>query len=358
MKMIFNFEKKIDNIITLKQEQIEAQANAKITEAFQFDILKRQFIEKLWQNRESNENSYVIYISEEKLENINFSTALSSKVFIEKMKNILQNNNIVEIGGNLEAIHFKQSSNGIGEYCYSLSKCNNVAFLLSKNGIKILINGEIALENSLFVDEQDYIEYSNKKDITEINEIFKEYQEELNKEGLNLDIFLQDHSSIKSISGNSIYKNVLRSDHQKYMKNHLRDFLSKNIRRTFNINYVLTHSKRQIDIYTEDIDFYFITIKWMGVSVSECGTRLNPPKTDYDIRCGVTETLDYIKELRELEGFSEQTLKKGFLVVFDAREENESVQYNNYEFVDKELKKYVKHFQAITEFKLDKKISA
>lgn len=358
MKLTFNFEKKIEKIVASRAEELKAQAATKIVEYFQFDILRGQYIEKLWRAKGVSDDTYIIYINEDDLKEINFSIVDNSKKFIDNLCQILEGCNIVNINKELEVIDSCKYSNGIINYCYDISKSKNCAFLMGRNGIKIFINGEMVLQNSLFIDDNDYEEYTKKKDISEIKVVFKKYKEDVENGKIDLSEFFVNNEKISKIDANLVTSNILRNRPEKYIKEHIKDFLSKNIRRTFNMNYDLKYSNSQIDLYTEDNDFYFITIKWLGSSLSDCGTKVDPPLSDYYARSGMIQTLEYIKELREIEGFSERTLKKGYLIVFDARDIKNPIQYYTYENIDVELRKYMDHFDILNEILLNKPISA
>ena len=69
-------------------------------------------------------------------------------------------------------------------------------------------------------------------------------------------------------------------------------------------------------------------------------------------REGVVQTLEYIEELINT---SEKSLRCGYLVIYDARDKKKVIDFQNYNFVDLELRKFEQNFKLLKIVPLDKR---
>lgn len=86
-----------------------------------------------------------------------------------------------------------------------------------------------------------------------------------------------------------------------------------------------------MDIYFDVCgELYFIEIKWLEISINDDGSGFSTKYIDSRAGDGVTQTLEYIEELMNT---SEKSLRHGYLVVYDARDNQSPIDFKDYSFV-------------------------
>jgi len=175
----------------------------------------------------------------------------------------------------------------------------------------------------------------------------KQYQQRLSTQ-LQYSAFFTEKSLLKQAG---ITKNsILRNKPEKFMRDSLFDYLKTHMKHSFFIENELSRTKRKLDIFTEvDGKFYFFEVKWLGESISACGTKISTTYDQKRAHDGVVQTLQYIEELINS---MEEEVAAGYLVVFDARETQTVIDYKNYEFVEDQLKTYLPSFEALDQLYL------
>ncbi|MBK7957214.1 MAG: hypothetical protein IPK03_03350 [Bacteroidetes bacterium] len=129
----------------------------------------------------------------------------------------------------------------------------------------------------------------------------------------------------------------------------LRAFLVENMRNDilFGKEYILESLKRlDINIFDDYGDLYFIEVKWVGLSVHSEGNKIGTKYDHDDINpAAINQSLKYIRELVE----KDQTIKIGYLAVFDAREQDLKDTFTNFDLssIDNENQKYYTNFKKI-----------
>ena len=73
---------------------------------------------------------------------------------------------------------------------------------------------------------------------------------------------------------------------------------------------------------------------------------------DFRARAGVTQTLEYLEELMNS---SEKGWRHGYLVIYDARDIKKEINFQNYEFVREELRRYKQYFSVLKIISLEKR---
>ena len=162
-----------------------------------------------------------------------------------------------------------------------------------------------------------------------------------------------DNATLRQIDSGYIKRNILKNRPEQFMRDQLCQYLTENMRYTFTTEPELGQTKKELDIYFDvSGELYFIEIKWLGVSVNNKGTGLSKAYTDSRARKGVIQTLEYIGELLNT---SEKSLRHGYLLIYDARDKKKDVDFNEFSFVDSDLKSYLDYFSVLGILPLVKK---
>ena len=200
------------------------------------------------------------------------------------------------------------------------------------------------------------MKYKEKKDISKINEVIDNYSRQFLTLQVNYMSLFADNATLRQIGINDVKRNILKNRPEQYMRDQLCQYLTDNMRYTFTIEPELGQTKRELDIYFDvSGDLYFIEIKWLGTSINDSGTGLSTTYGNSRAKEGVTQTLEYIDELLNS---SEKSLRHGYLLIYDARDDKKDIDFHNYSFVDEKLKIYLEYFSVLSVLPLSKKHSA
>ena len=317
-----------------------------------YRILYSRTFTDYWSSRINKNIFFTIYFRTDILNDINIKE-INEK--INKLDKILLSNNFIEIDkdGNILVSYNKTFYNqhDMKEELKKLSKTNCV-FFFGKDGIDKFINGESLNDINIFYTSIDLKRYSEKHHISELNQVIQEYATICIPQQCEYMSVFAENALLNRIDPNLITRNILRNKPEKYMRDHLLNYLNEHMQHTFVKETELVHSKRELDIYTEDSDssLILIEIKWLGSSVNELGTKIGTTYTN--ARKGVKQVLEYIKELTVTPGAN---LKSGYLAVFDARDEDIPIDYGDYDtYIDVELKPYLQLFGILPTIPLKK----
>jgi|GEM_PF-4115844 len=211
-----------------------------------------------------------------------------------------------------------------------------------------------------FFTEADYRKYQELRDINDYEIVINEFREELKKYHVYSNFFVPRSCLVALFSKGGYHgkENILRNKPEDHLRNALKDYLTKNIKRTFNIyrEPQMDSSSRRVDIISED-DFgniYFFEIKWIGQSINDDNSRVSTRYDSERVIEGTEQTLQYIKEFLE----SNKNVSVGCLVVFDARQEKinyEDIQeyQNAVSEVKSKYKDYIQFYQKIDDLHID-----
>ncbi len=294
---------------------------------------------------------FCILIEEEHLYNLNFDKIKSNLRGSISQKLQTENHIIVDNEFNaLESYTLYSKDSSEAQRTYIKTSQNRICVLfISEAGIHYFFDGH-SEGNTIFFTEYDIKTYYRKKDISEIFDVLKEYKERLKQQHVYSKFFVHKTSLIRIFREENYIdnKNLLRNKPEQIFRDDLRAFLSDKIRATFNISkeYQLDSNKR-IDINTEDDvgNYYFLEIKWMGISINPADTA---PQTSYGenhIKKGVSQTLKYIKELKD----SKKTVKLGCLTVFDARDSKDEIKFEPYDYIENGLDEHLPNFRPVAD---------
>ncbi|MFX0549530.1 hypothetical protein ACOAKC_09340 [Hathewaya histolytica] len=338
------------NTLAKKANEILKQSRNTIMDIPEYKILCSQYLYKFWSKRSNKSQMFIIYIHEEEIKNLNIKQ-ISKNLNATVMERLKSNNEIL-VNNKFEVLkseYIKYSNTREAYKAYKDKSSNEYCvFFFGSKGVETFIKGE-SEDLNIFYCEEDLLRYSEKKHISEIKDVLSTYQNRWLTQQCEYSLFFESNYNIERIG--SKYKNLLRNKPEKLMRDHLRKFLNDHMQHTFVIETELASSKKKLDISTEvDGKFYFFEIKWLGKSINECGTKIGTTYSDSRARDGVKQTLEYIDELIVDMNIN---VKCGYLVVFDARDKQNEIQYKNYEFIDKNLCRYLDNFDVIDYLRIE-----
>lgn len=346
--MDFNDLKKFINDKPRELEALlEARRNS-ILNTPELKILHAKQLTNFWTNR-VNKDLTCCFILEESIVDFLDLDAISdnlSYTINEKLKThrILYVNEKFEI---LNSSHHEINE----KFILDESSSGKVIFFFGKYGIDIAVRGRIFPKINVFYDEADRIKYLKKFHISQIQECLKGYEKYIRQPGVN-EAFFASKALITKIVPLNKTLNVLVNKPENRLRNNLLSFLNMHTQHSFSKENEL-NNKRELDLYTEvEGKKYLIEVKWLGISVNDDETDLCKKVTDVSARNGVTQTLEYIKELYEEMNYN---VHCGYLCIFDARDDKKQINYEDYAFIAENLKQYFRyHFKKLDEIPLDR----
>lgn len=242
-----------------------------------------------------------------------------------------------------------------------MSEKGDVVFLLLKDKVSHFIRG-VDKSESPFFSLVDVNRYNEKKNISEIGEVFSAYQELL-KERKNYSKFFIELSHIKSLHSDlqptldlknfiSEYKHLLRNKPEDTFRDDLRQYLAVNLRIT-QVKEFLLENMRRLDIYLLDEygEIYLIEIKWVGTSVHQNGKKVGTSYDENNINpAAFHQALDYLEELDN----KGQNIVRAYLVVFDARPQASLDTGDGFDesALSQIQEKYYRKFEKVTDLKV------
>lgn len=330
--MDFNFGNNTDflNLIKTKENQILDRTTDEIQESEGFKIVFAG-LKSMLKNNAFN-GSKLILISELELGTIKINEVSDFNDLFASTN--FAHNHIITIDGKVNIISTERTElpkdNNDARICFSeMSKKGNVVFFLLKKEINYFIKG-IDKSESPFFSLATVSKYNEKKDISQINDVFKAYQESL-KERRNYSKFFIELSHLKSLHKDlnstdeekkfiTDYKHLLRNKPEDTFRDDLRQFLSFNLK-VSQVKEFLLENMRRLDIYLYDEfgEIYLIEVKWVGQSVHQAGKKLGTTYDSKDITPDAfVQALDYLEELDN----KGENIVRAYLVVFDARKDD------------------------------------
>lgn len=320
-----------------------------------YNMLWKGVCQKIWESRINKRSCFCIYIDANLLELLDFEKINDN---LKKIYDKIKISNYIEINNLGEVEKCENKSLGgkeTKEYLSELSKTHFV-FFFGEHGITRYINKCACDDSNIFYTTADRLRYLEKKDISQIEQVMKDYAAQCLTQQKDYMVFFADNATLRQINAEDrdfVKRYILKNRPEHYMRDHLRDYLSQHMKYTFNIEVELGQSKKELDIYFEvDGELYLIEIKWLGISINDSGTGISTTYTESRARDGVKQTLEYIEELTNT---AEVSLRCGFLVIYDAREEKSHIDFGDYNFIDSRLKTYLQSFAVLPILPINKK---
>ncbi|KQS46557.1 hypothetical protein ASG38_12240 [Flavobacterium sp. Leaf359] len=310
-------------------------------------LLHGKYLVPFWKERPNKEYFYAIYFDEALIEDINLDAIANSLDLITESLKIY---NWIKVNSNFEVIE-QATINLNEEALINQSNTKKVVFFFGLEGIDTAIRGKIIDKINVFYNEVDRMEFAKRYHISQIDKCLKDYEAYIGEPGINQGFFASD-ALVNRLRPVNTPRNILLNKPEKILRDNLISFLNRHTQHTFSKENEL-NNQRELDLYTEvKGKKYLVEVKWLGQSINDMDTDLTQKVTDVAAREGVTQTLDYIKQLIEDMNFN---LHCGYLCVFDVREVKNPINYRNFDFITNELQVYYKnHFIKLDEINLDR----
>jgi len=344
--MGFSYEE-VSKIMESSRDTTESNRNYK--------MLYKGFFQKLWDERINKLSYFCIYMETSVIDNMKFDVLSAN---ITELNDAIKDSNFIKINEFGQVIEKSYKACCTEDMKSELTKLSwiNYVFFFGENGITRYINGMPIDDVNVFYSREDRMKYLEKKDISQLDKVIHEYATQNVTQQVNYMCFFADNPTLRQINPEYVNKNILKNKPEHFMRDHLRQYLTDHMRYTFTIEPELGQSKRELDIYFDVCgELYFIEIKWLGVSINDQGNGLSNPYTDCRAREGITQTLEYIKELSNT---TETSLRCGCLAIYDAREKKDDIEFQDFNFIKEDLKEYMQNLKLLETIPLCKLHSA
>lgn len=367
MELNFKNNYSFQSILKQKKDEILKRAASGIQDSPKFKQLHSSFVSYLKSNAFSDFKA--VLISKVDIENL-------PEEFYDRLEGVLNSTEVVFcnyliLDSELSVIDkvrdekFNKDSNEARKLYAELSKDYVVFLLQPDETVSFFIDGDDYIEG-IFLTSKDMKSYTAKMDISKINELFKEYRVHLTYRSVYSNFFISK-SHLKSlrndlkemVSEEQFIKDnchLLQNKPEDRLREDLRHFLNARLKATLlTKEYVLENFKR-LDIFILDesgTELYLIEVKWVGECISADGKRKSKTSFDSD-SINPNAVIQSVKYLKQLD-IERQNIKLGFLVVFDARHNQElkdTVDTFDESFLDNDLKKHYKKFVKVSDFKI------
>lgn len=336
---------------------IEQSKNALINNP-QYRLFSERYIQKIWENRLNKKAYFCVYVSLGDFKSINF-VQLSKN--IESINACVAENNFVQIDGSgfiIDKCYRDLNTQKMQEEMCNISR-EHLVFFFGEDGVTHYANSVPLNHENIFYSRQDRIKYLEKKDVSKIEEVIRDYSLSYVSQQVYYMCFMADNPTLLRMENgaNYITRNILKNKPEHFMRDQLKHYLSEHMPYTFTIEPELGQTKRELDIYFDvKGELYFIEIKWLGACINAEGTGLS--STTYGERRakeGVEQCLEYIEELVNT---SESSLRCGYLAIFDARDLKTEINFGDYSFVKPELKDFLQLFKLLPIIEIQKRHAA
>jgi len=365
--MDFNFTKNPDFISLLRQKEdkILGITSNKVIDTDGFKITNASLKSFIDNNLFSGLK--LVLIKKDDLSSIGTDSVIdSNSLFISE--EFLMNNYII-LDKNFNIITYQKipippKSFDARKYYEKLSNSEYVVFVIIGKFLTYFIDGDDYDGDSPFYSLDDYNRFLEKKNVSQINEVFKDYQNHLKIRANYHKFFVTKsqlnslHIDTKSILEIKAYipanKHILINKPEDAFREDLRFFLMQNLNVTILGKEFLLDSFKRLDIYFLDesgSELYLIEVKWVGESLHPKGKSIGTSYSANDI-CpnAITQTLGYLSELHD----AKKNIVRAFLAVFDARNEDlpDTCATFDESIISPENVKFHSKFKKIPDFKV------
>lgn len=325
----------------------------------EYRMFLKLVINPIWENLIKYKNHFCIYINQECFSNLEFPE-IKTTLTKDKLNEVFMSYNYVEIDGSgniIENSYISKETKETKSYLRKLSLTNHV-FYFGPDGVDRYLNGIPVEENNFFYSIQDEKNYYKKKDISEFEEVINEYTKQHVTQSYVYMTFFASKAEMHGIDVSLKKNNILKNKPEHYMRDDLYNYLKEHMKYSFSIEPELGQTKRELDIYF-DVDgiFQFIEVKWIGKCINGEGTAISG--TVYGaprVKEGIIQSLEYIEELNNT---SQINSVRGYLAVFDARDNKEKIEIPSSDsFLSPTLQEYLCNFKILQYIELQKTHSA
>lgn len=367
MELNFKNNYNFQNILKQKKEEILRRAASNIQDSPKFKQLHTSFVSYLKSNAFSDFKA--VLISKEAIESLPESFYIQLESVLNSDDGVSCNylvlNNQLSIIDKARDHKYNNDSNEVRKLYIELSKDYVVFLLQPDETVSFFIDGDDFIEG-IFLSLKDMKSYTAKKDISKIEDLFNEYQAYITDRNVYSNFFIsKSHlkslkKDLKSMVGEERfikdYCHLLNNRPEDRLRENLRHFLDARLKATLlTKEYILSNFNR-LDIFILDesgTELYLIEVKWVGESISADGKNISTTsfdETDINPKA-VIQSVKYLKQLH----YQKQNIKLGFLVVFDARKNQEladTVESFDDQLLEEDLKAHYRKFRKIRDFKI------
>lgn len=250
---------------------------------------------------------------------------------------------------------------------YSGESESAAIFVISKLGVNPFVSGKYR-GTPVFLTEYQQGRFRKLKEMDNILELFDEFRAHIGIRHIYSNFFVRNSGKRAlrthlSNNGNTVsdektflieQAQLLNNKPEDQFRESLRIFLKGNLLELIDLSKerILEDFKRlDINIFDNYGDIFFIEVKWIGNSIHADGDDFGTSFGASDISpAGVTQTVEYIRNLHTMGA----KLKRGYLVVFDARAEDldDSIDGFDIEQMPAELHSFYPHFTKVPDFRV------
>ena len=364
----------IGRLIKLKEAEIIRRTNTGFHDNLNFRKLKAIF--STYKNKRPLSGSISVIIEQIEVENL--IEDCSDLIFDVIDKCISKANNHVFIDRCCNLLssttkHYRSTSEARRLFL-EMSK-QFCVIVIKPEDIHYFINGDDVGE-VIFFTKTDEARFKQRKDVSQINEIFDDYRVILTVRDTYHKFFVSNSGKSAlyklSINNGSIpkpivgkerkqeeafmvkYQHLLENKPEDRFREDLRKYLDDQLKGTVETTkeHLLENFKR-IDILITDEygDLYLIEVKWVGTSIHAKGDLIGTSFKDSDINPdAIVQTIDYLIELHK----NKKHIKSGYLAVFDARTEalQDTVEFFDESILSVEQSSYRTRFKKLKDFRV------
>ncbi len=368
--MNFNFKTDKDflSILLQKRAAIIAKTSIDIREINQFKELHASLITYVKNN---NFNDFkAILIEKEEIKNLpsDFYLALERQLNLEDsvVSNFIYLNRDLAIIKKERNFSYNSDSETARKHYRTLSLKYIVFLLQPEHNVSLFIDGEDYIQG-IFLTPKDIQSYIAKKSIADLPLLLDEYRLHLKKRDTYSKFFISK-SHLKSLRHDlqsdlaedkfiHEYRHLLENTPEDRFREDLRYFLQSRLKANLLAKEYILQNFRRLDIFIIDesgFELYLVEVKWVGECISNDGKRISNTSFDEKDICpaAVIQSVKYIHQL----ALEKKNIKLGFLVVFDARKNqnlNDTCNNFNQSILDEDDKKYFSRFKKIPDFKVE-----
>ncbi len=313
-------------------------------------LINKKYCDDLWSQIDTAKDTFIILLPQDKLDAVSLEREfedLKSEI-VELLKcgynKFTVNNEFI--------IKYKSTSTYTDTHeafsDYKKLSYSNIVFFFGNKALDVFINGNTEHYNTFYC-ATDLQKYTEKYKIEELDKVLELYNNRYISKQSEYSRFFEAKANIDRLVNKNDYY-ILKNSPERFMRDNLRSYLNEHMQARFQVEIELPVSKNKLDLYTEvDGRFYFIEIKWLGKSINSKGTDISCSYTDSRARNGIIQTLEYIRELKVN---TDNNVKCGMLVVFDARKKKKKIDYKDYSFLSDKLNEYITYLRVFDKIHL------
>lgn len=214
----------VSKIIESSKDETENNRN--------YQMLFKGIFQKFWDERINKKVYFCIYLKADLINKMQFESLNANMPIINQQigtANFIQ----IDNSGNIIKQDYKdfRTDEMKNELCRLSLRC--LVFFFGEQGITRYINGRSIEDNNIFYSREDRMKYYEKKDISQLDEVIKEYADKVVSQQVHYMCFFAENSSLRQINPTYVSRNILKNKPEHYMRDHLKEYLKNSMRYTF-----------------------------------------------------------------------------------------------------------------------------